>query len=364
MINDRSQYEFVTIPSEIKIDGGIMPARDVAGGNAWRLLRGEDPCFLLEGIGERRTAALCSTQGRETFTKMIEHTRLSGIASSLRLLCSSNGFCNGVQNPQPIYDAQYGNDFIIDNYGLAKTDFASSASDFATGGALVANNIRKLFYDFKNITHFTSLNRGWYSPVSFSEWETTTSHNGDDCYAKLVSAPSVSAIYYVVDSWYSSEDEEILEYSFHKTFTGTNGTFVINVPSVTGNWVNPEKTKAFGLFNIKDYVVRYEDGGDEDGDGVPDSAGTVVHNLDKYCVVPFSTCSHSGNTITVSAQSVATAASMIDGNYSVRRYSWRDVDTSLHLTQEYEVNILAIGAILELGDHTDISGIGWPWTPS
>ena len=50
MINSRDKYDFVTIPDEIRIDGGIMPARDVAGDGSWRQLRGEDAAFLMEGI--------------------------------------------------------------------------------------------------------------------------------------------------------------------------------------------------------------------------------------------------------------------------------------------------------------------------
>ena len=42
MINSRDKYDFVTIPDEIRIDGGIMPARDVAADGSWKHLRGED----------------------------------------------------------------------------------------------------------------------------------------------------------------------------------------------------------------------------------------------------------------------------------------------------------------------------------
>lgn len=50
MINRREDYKFTTPPEGIQIDGGIMPARDVADDGSWKVLRGEDPCFLAEAI--------------------------------------------------------------------------------------------------------------------------------------------------------------------------------------------------------------------------------------------------------------------------------------------------------------------------
>ena len=48
MINSRSDYVVAEPPQGITIDGGIMPARDVADDGSWKILRGEDPSFLME----------------------------------------------------------------------------------------------------------------------------------------------------------------------------------------------------------------------------------------------------------------------------------------------------------------------------
>ena len=65
MINRAADYQFVTgiTNGEVLIDGGIMPARDVAAQSQSdvpllmqpRCLRGEDMAFLAECAGERNT---------------------------------------------------------------------------------------------------------------------------------------------------------------------------------------------------------------------------------------------------------------------------------------------------------------------
>lgn len=54
MIADRQDYEFVDVPNSIAVDGGIMPARDTRQDGSWKVLRGEDPAFLMEATAERR----------------------------------------------------------------------------------------------------------------------------------------------------------------------------------------------------------------------------------------------------------------------------------------------------------------------
>lgn len=48
MLNTPSDYKYTIPETGIIIDGGIMPARDVANDGSWKILRGEDPCFLSE----------------------------------------------------------------------------------------------------------------------------------------------------------------------------------------------------------------------------------------------------------------------------------------------------------------------------
>ena len=47
MINDRTDYRWVTIPDDMLINGEIMPLRQNKGS-----IRGEDVCFLLEAMSE------------------------------------------------------------------------------------------------------------------------------------------------------------------------------------------------------------------------------------------------------------------------------------------------------------------------
>ena len=79
MIRSREEYLFVTVPETIRVDGGIMPARDVAGDGSWRQLRGEDPAFLMEGVRERKKAVWASTEHVEV-DRFLRAFRLAGVA--------------------------------------------------------------------------------------------------------------------------------------------------------------------------------------------------------------------------------------------------------------------------------------------
>lgn len=49
ILSNRNDYKFVNpVPNDIIIDGGILPARDAAQDDSWKILRGEDPAFILE----------------------------------------------------------------------------------------------------------------------------------------------------------------------------------------------------------------------------------------------------------------------------------------------------------------------------
>lgn len=54
MLDRLSDYKFTIPESGVIVNGGIMPARDVAGDGSWKVLRGEDPCFLSEAARRMR----------------------------------------------------------------------------------------------------------------------------------------------------------------------------------------------------------------------------------------------------------------------------------------------------------------------
>ena len=55
MLDRLSDYKFTIPESGVIVNGGIMPARDVANDGSWKVLRGEDPCFLSEAARRMRT---------------------------------------------------------------------------------------------------------------------------------------------------------------------------------------------------------------------------------------------------------------------------------------------------------------------
>lgn len=178
MMNDRSDYAMMTPPQSVAINGGIMPARDVAGGSSWKHLRGEDPCFLCEAarrmFGYRRYLALSGFDPALVTapTDAVEASVLSNLVTRIHSVANSSGGQNWVCVPTPTINDEYNLNvggtvgFTIAQNTLASgmlspVTFYADALDFQAGGPLVADNLRKLWFDYRKFGSVVSVGSGW-----------------------------------------------------------------------------------------------------------------------------------------------------------------------------------------------------------
>lgn len=174
MIDNCNKYIAATPPNDILIDGGIMPARDVAGDGSWKILRGEDPCFLLEAA-RRIYAYTFSDDGYDyDVTKKVAGAPIRAAIDGIHHGTVQDGANYKTWPHRPVLvNGSYsgtGWRYIPDvvSYGTSGTanywdgcltaatrsaasDFKASRSDFFTGRALIADNIRKIFYDLNRV---------------------------------------------------------------------------------------------------------------------------------------------------------------------------------------------------------------------
>lgn len=175
MITQRSQYKFAIPPVGMVIDGGIMPARDVAGDGSWRVLRGEDACFLLEAA---RRVQLYRTYGASVSQETVDgaikasvmQAAISGIASY-----PSHEY-NGVEYSfagEPELNYSYAmdvgtGDVVSAVLSNARSQFVPASSPSDISGGLYADAIRKAYYDLRKSGFFVysgSLGRTYYGSI-------------------------------------------------------------------------------------------------------------------------------------------------------------------------------------------------------
>lgn len=169
MITTRQEYQFVTGDiGLVEIDGGIMPLRS---GDAAKSLRGEDVCFLMEGVNERRRAVeggastYASSFARTLSAAQLEPLRnyfVSSVGGGERLLPRGVWIKDGATFPAASRndDASYDAAFLAayDNAGGARyfqpSDFSGYGWSFQGGDDIVASRVRGLFADMALVRRF------------------------------------------------------------------------------------------------------------------------------------------------------------------------------------------------------------------
>lgn len=164
MITDRADYDFVTIPDTIKINGEIMPLR----ANKYEL-RGEDPAFLMEAADERRVIWNGGTVPKTLMTREIEGARLQAIARQLREDVTEGRYIKPWPTG-PVYDID--NDLATSlNLKYSEADLVSSPDDFTRGHPLVQEDVAKLFTDtglLRNCNLYTTWNNANYNHIALT----------------------------------------------------------------------------------------------------------------------------------------------------------------------------------------------------
>ena len=170
MIASVSDYRLVTPPSGMTVDGGIMPARDVAGDGSWRLLRGEDMCFLNEaamrllayrsfgahytilpdlGIVARRVAR---QQLRQTISPIHDAAYYGKVwPSPPTPLSATDHYLEDVVPGRDSDTVRFVDGCLQSGCRSASASFLASTGDFPAGGALVADSVRRIYHDLAQV---------------------------------------------------------------------------------------------------------------------------------------------------------------------------------------------------------------------
>ena len=88
---------------------------------------------------------------------------------------------------------------------------------------------------------------------------------------------------------------------------------------------------------------------------------TSKDNVDEasYSCVPVP-CTIADGVASVAAADIMAAADSIIGHHGWKKVGWNQMEYS---SQSIEIVIHDLYAVWTLGDHTDISPLGWNWTP-
>lgn len=144
MIASRTEYDFVDIPSSIRINGGIMPLRPESARNE---LRGEDPAFLMEATAERAAVYGNSAASSKTaMTREIRGDRLQSVANAMRTDVADGRYIMPFP-AGPVYDLRSLDLAAALNLHHSLSDLLSSPEDFARGRPLDQSKVMKLFAD-------------------------------------------------------------------------------------------------------------------------------------------------------------------------------------------------------------------------
>lgn len=342
MIRSREEYLYVTVPETIRVDGGIMPARDMAGDGSWRQLRGEDPAFLLEGVRERQ-AALGLTVTTAGMDRALRASRLAGVAHDIRRLASRRAAPRFVApfEAVPVHGADgYGLDDFHPDAKISAADLLSSEGDFAAGAPLRADPVRALFHDMQRLRSFVG---SAVAETSCSAWEIEQSAYNEDHRFYPPTSPSNVVYLYEMEMQTSGDQPEGGSYSMECRLS--EGSFSSSLEDTSAADL-VSSCKTYGVFAVK--YGLYKRATSED---------RVVES--SYSCVPVP-CTIADGVASVAAADIMAAADSIIGHHGYERVDWNQPEYSV---QEIGVTIVDIYAVWTLGDHTDISPLGWTWEP-
>lgn len=342
MIRSRGEYLFVTVPETIRVDGGIMPARDVAGDGSWRQLRGEDPAFLMEGVRERH-AAIGRADTTVVMNRALRARRLAGVADDIRMMATRSAAPYFVKpfEDVTVHGAVDGNfDTFFPDAKFTAEDIASSEDDFAVGAPLRADPVRALFYDMQRLRSFVS---GATAETNGTSWEIVKSAYNEDQAFYPPTAPSNYVYLYQMEMQTTGDQPEGGSYSMECRLS--KGSFSSSLEDTSDSDL-VSSCKTYAVFAASYALYKRAT-----------SEGRVVES--SYSCVPVP-CTIADGVASVAAADIMAAADSIIGHHGWKKVGWNQTEYS---GQNIEILIRDIYAVWTLGDHTDISPLGWNWTP-
>lgn len=390
MITNAADYEFVTgiTNGEVLIDGGIMPARDVAVETSSnvpplmqpRCLRGEDMAFLAECAGERNTVMEQQQAQAHAYTRSITAAQIDSIQSDLtRYIRPPNG---GNDNLYVTPDYQFGQ-HRINAYAQSEADPNLTAYNWFTEvypdavyktpasenpNPLVANDVRAMFYDAQMTRRPVPTGNFWgavtwpYKPgadynVRIVSDTQRKVHESNWTAPGETSNPADfidSAVLY----WYSGNGYQAgTTYSPSRFYVYTRKPssfqMTITIPQEIRDYVENELTVMLFVFSNTS-VAKY-------------NASNINYDY-KYVRdmwgFPLEKTANANGQVTVTLADVAGIQDAIQQDFTSRGYNefqWYGSPQKFVFFRG--IVIMGCPLICKLKDHTDFSSLDWQWTP-
>lgn len=256
MITDRADYDFVTIPDSIKINGEIMPLR----ANKYEL-RGEDPAFLMEAEAERRVIWNGGTVPKTTMTHEIRGDRLQAIARSLREAVTEGRYIRPWPTG-PLYDIDSD---LVTSLGLkyAETDLVSSPDDFTRGHPLVQEDVAKLFKDtglLRNCNIYQTWDNANNNHISLTH---NYYHDEEGDATPASWDADATTLYDYRCSCYESTDSDGKKYWYGqwREAVASGGTATLDFSHYNPKYIKPV-TQVWAICDVDGYVYDWSSGED------------------------------------------------------------------------------------------------------
>lgn len=324
MISQRSDYDFVTIPGAIKINGEIMPRR--ANKNE---LRGEDPSFLLEADAERHAIWSNTDPGKTVMTREIRGDRLRSIANSIREDVTEGRFIKPWPSG-PVYDKTLDLASTL-NLKYTVSDLASSPADFTRGHPLVQSDVGKLFTDtdLLRVVNLYSPNTGYMSGFSFSH--TYTHDEIGDAPAESWEADATTLYDYRCSCSEMSDWDGTYWYGKWREAVASGGSASLDIGSIRSKYIRPV-TSVWAICTVSNSWT--------DGDS------TTERRSNSYAAFRAS-ASMTGSNVTVSIGSLVSGAKTL-----LAHYGFSKLFQTIQGSQSAVVYLSSVLPIVEMGDRT------------
>lgn len=379
MIDNAADYEFVTgiTNGEVLINGGIMPARDVAVQTQSevpllmqpRCLRGEDMAFLAECAGERNTVMEQAQAQAHSYTKNISASQIGGIQSALAryIRPPADAFDNLYLLPDYAFADRRidAGQYVRPNWGLMSHNFftlvypdcgyTSSALSHSPD-PFKSDDVRAMFWD-------AQMSR---RPVpTANTWDLTWPLRPPA--GSNVSVTSTTQRYLQEANWSGAKPDGSRGEDFDNSATiygyggvgysypsgyyvyyrkPTSFSMTVSIPQAIRDWVDDDVTAVVFVLQICQMT---------------DGNGTQTFHDDLFGF-PFAKSANQNGEVTITLADVqhildTTSASLTERGYN--EFGWHG-NTIMSNRYNY---ILGCPLVCKLTDHTDFSSLNWQWTP-
>lgn len=325
MITDRADYDFVTIPDSIKINGEIMPLR--ANKNE---LRGEDPAFLMEAADERRVIWNGGTTTKSTMTREIEGARLQRIARQLREDVTEGRYIKPWPTG-PVYEID-GDLATSLNLKYTEAALVSSPDDFARDHPLVQEDVAKLFIDtglLRNCNLYQTWDNANYNHFALTH---TFTHGEEGGATADVWEADVTTLYdYRCNCYQSTGSDGKYWYGSWREAVASGGTATLDFSRYNPKYIKPV-TQVWAICDVAGYVRDWSSGEDTSSSMQHKAAFRVPAAMD-------------GSSITLSIGSLVSGAKAL-----LSHYGFTKKFLQIEGNQSADVHLHTVLPIVEMND--------------